>query len=362
MSMARPHIQIGFRVGKLEVAAPTEKRKNGYTVWKCCCDCGNEILLDTRALQRGAIRDCGCGKVKPGMKDLTGQRFGRLVCLEPTDQRGKSGGTVWRCRCDCGNTCLAISTQLTQGYKKSCGCWGHPPLKDFVGKRFGMLTVLAYDGKRDGMHRWRCLCDCGKETIVGQTLLQSGKTKSCGCNGNPPMEDITGRVFGRLTALRVEKWEKGTAYWRCRCECGKETIVRYGYLMDGHTKSCGCLQRSMLRDNLKLCEGTSVTALESNRIIASNTSGYTGVYWNARSQKWVAQITFKRKTYYLGSYSRIEDAVKDRKKAEGRLFGAFLDWYYSEYQTKSRLRQSVNAPEPSGKGVCKPEKQLNSHT
>ena len=60
MSTIRPQIQIGFRVGKLEVAAPTEERKNGYTVWRRRCDCGNEILLDTRALQRGAIRDCGC--------------------------------------------------------------------------------------------------------------------------------------------------------------------------------------------------------------------------------------------------------------------------------------------------------------
>ncbi len=58
--MEREKIGIGFRAGMLEVTAKTSLRKNGYTIWRCRCDCGNEIELDTRTLQRGAIRDCGC--------------------------------------------------------------------------------------------------------------------------------------------------------------------------------------------------------------------------------------------------------------------------------------------------------------
>ncbi len=88
----KPVIAVGCRVGKLTVAAPTDRRKNGYTVWRCRCDCGGEVLLDTRCLQRGTVRDCGCETaVKPGQKDLTGQRFGKLVCLRPTGQRGPGG-------------------------------------------------------------------------------------------------------------------------------------------------------------------------------------------------------------------------------------------------------------------------------
>lgn len=33
--------------------------------------------------------------------DITGQQFGELTAIEPTDQR-KSGGVVWRYRCSCG--------------------------------------------------------------------------------------------------------------------------------------------------------------------------------------------------------------------------------------------------------------------
>ena len=279
MSDTRPHIQVGFHVGKLEVIAATDQRKNGYTVWRCRCECGNEILLDTRCLQRGTMRDCGCSTVvKPGQRDITGMRFGKLVAIAPVDPSQK-GDVIWHCRCDCGGEIDAPLPQLRSGYRKSCGCLSHPPLKNFIGKRFGNLTVLAYAGKRAGMHRWRCLCDCGKETVVGQTLLQSGKTKSC-----------------------------------------------------------GCLQAASIMEKLKLCEGTSVTVLEASkhRVLPTNTSGYTGVYRAAKTGKWQAQITFKRKTYYLGSYDRLEDAVAARKRGE-EMHDDFIQWYYTTHKrTKGR--------------------------
>jgi len=273
----KPQIQAGCRVGSLTVAAPTAERKSGYMVWRCVCDCGGEIFLDTRCLQRGTVRDCGCKTaVGPGKKDLTGQRFGMLICLEPTDQRGNGGGVMWRCRCDCGKECLADSAQLLRGYKKSCGCLSRPPVENLVGKRFGMLTVLEYAGKENRVH-----------------------------------------------------------LWRCRCDCGRETVVRHGYLVSGHTKSCGCLRKEQMVENLCLADGTSAAILEAtkNRLIASNTSGYNGVYRNRKREKWTAQITFKGKTYYLGSYDKIEDAVKARLRGE-EMYDDFLQWYYAEYPEK----------------------------
>lgn len=330
-----PTIAPGFRIGRLTVAEATEERKSGYIVWLCLCDCGGNIRLDTRTLQRGTVRDCGCETtVKPGQKDLTGKRFGKLVCIAPTDRRGPSGGVIWRCQCDCGKECFAPSTQLQQGYKKSCGCLRCSPIKDYVGKRFGKLVVQKYAGKREGVHRWLCLCDCGNQTIVGQTSLQSGKTKSCGCLGNPPAQDILGRRFGDLTVIAYDGSREGTYYWRCRCKCGKETVVRQNNLLLGHTQSCGCRKKTVYIDNLKLVDGTSVAMLEasrSERLIRSNSSGYNGVYKKQKSDKWAAQITFKGKTYYLGSYAEIEDAVKARKTAEERMYGEFLDWYYETY-------------------------------
>lgn len=53
---------------------------------------------------------------------------------------------------------------------------------DITNQRFGKLVVLENVGKLDGKnYHWRCKCDCGKETIVEGSRLRSGNTKSCGC-------------------------------------------------------------------------------------------------------------------------------------------------------------------------------------
>lgn len=52
--------------------------------------------------------------------DITGQRFGRLVALEPI--RAKGEHLKWRCRCDCGAISLVLFSDLSKGKTKSCGC------------------------------------------------------------------------------------------------------------------------------------------------------------------------------------------------------------------------------------------------
>lgn len=56
------------------------------------------------------------------------------------------------------------------------------PLKNLIGQRFGRLVVIerAENGK-DGRVRWLCKCDCGNNKIVIGKLLLHGDTKSCGC-------------------------------------------------------------------------------------------------------------------------------------------------------------------------------------
>ena len=56
------------------------------------------------------------------IKDLTGQRFGRLVVLSKTDKRANRC-VVWHCICDCGNYADVSSRSLIGGKTKSCGCY-----------------------------------------------------------------------------------------------------------------------------------------------------------------------------------------------------------------------------------------------
>ncbi|GAB2889363.1 hypothetical protein GCM10027202_17420 [Microvirgula curvata] len=62
----------------------------------------------------------------------------------------------------------------------------------------------------------------------------------------PATHDLTGKVFGRLTALRYKpgsRQRKGV--WICRCSCGAETPVATYYLLKGRTTSCGCWRREV---------------------------------------------------------------------------------------------------------------------
>lgn len=57
-------------------------------------------------------------------KDLTGKRFGRLVAISYTTRKTKNGTEVlWRCRCDCGNEVTVTLGKLVSGHTKSCGCY-----------------------------------------------------------------------------------------------------------------------------------------------------------------------------------------------------------------------------------------------
>lgn len=62
-----------------------------------------------------------------------------------------------------------------------------PRLRNLTGQRFGRITVLGYAGSRDrnsGGGRtafWFCLCSCGNVSKVATQQLHSGKTQSCGC-------------------------------------------------------------------------------------------------------------------------------------------------------------------------------------
>jgi hypothetical protein len=57
----------------------------------------------------------------PAVKDITDQRFGRLVALMPVG-RNADRKVLWQCRCDCGNESIVAGKRLRSGNTRSCGC------------------------------------------------------------------------------------------------------------------------------------------------------------------------------------------------------------------------------------------------
>lgn len=112
-------------------------------------------------------------------RDLTGQRFGRLIVRKYAFTRSRK--SYWLCLCRCGKKTMVSTSNLRTGHIRSCGCM---KMKDMTGRRFGKLKVIKKSFSKESVY-WNCVCDCGKKTVVIGSSLRFGRTKSCGsalCN------------------------------------------------------------------------------------------------------------------------------------------------------------------------------------
>lgn len=80
-------------------------------------------LLLALSSERGSFTQCGylflCKKRMKRL-ELEGKRFGRLIVLK--FEISKNGYTYWKCKCDCGNYKVITGGHLTSNQVKSCGC------------------------------------------------------------------------------------------------------------------------------------------------------------------------------------------------------------------------------------------------
>ena len=75
--------------------------------------------------------------------------------------------------------------------------------------------------------------------------------------------------------------EKGYIVWRCRCDCGKETLATESNLVNGTRKSCGCLRKEnqeKIGERLHRVDGSCIEFLEKRKYRKDNKSGFRGVY------------------------------------------------------------------------------------
>lgn len=68
---------------------------------------------------------------KPKSKDITGQRFGKLIAIKKIGIDSRRNA-IWLCKCDCGNECHRIVADLTKKKNHSCGCLAKEHLKDMA--------------------------------------------------------------------------------------------------------------------------------------------------------------------------------------------------------------------------------------
>lgn len=95
---------------------------------------------------------------------------------------------------------------------------------DLTGQRFERLTVIErVENDKKRQSQWKCKCDCGNESIVRGIDLKSGNTKSCGCLVREKRaESLIGRKFGKLTVIDMADDyvdKNGKRYTKWLCRC-----------------------------------------------------------------------------------------------------------------------------------------------
>lgn len=209
---------------------------------------------------------------------------------------------------------------------------------DLTGRTFYDLNVKCrHTEKLYNETAWVCKClACGNITYATTSQLLHGKKKSCGCRRKktpPNALDLTGKKIGKLTVIKRSGTNKnGSALWLCQCECGNTIETSATTLRRGEAKSCGkCLVDERIkhaREDLmtnKTIDGVQVPLL-TKKVRSDSVSGHKGVHRRVRKgkEKFEAYITVKGKRKYIGTYSKLDDAIKARKDAEKECFEPYI--------------------------------------
>lgn len=189
------------------------------------------------------------------------------------------------CRCVCGNEKWVSRSALRRGESKSCGCQKHRNRKKYIlkpGDKVGYWTILSNDGDK-----FRCRCICGAERVIKHNILKNGRSLSCGCrrSDHQVQKQKEGRELGQKISREVQKYGLS---------------VMYAGFGRRKNKNSG--------------------------------TGITGV--SAWGDKYRAYITVDRKQIHLGTFKKLEDAVKARRNAE--------EHYFSERQKRvDKIKREV---------------------
>lgn len=100
-------------------------------------------------------------------------------------------------------------------------------VKDLTGQRFGKLRVLhrAPSGPR-WQTRWNCVCDCGVEKTLLASNLTTGKSKSCGCGAEENRKRCNQKAMLPEAQISAQSQENGFTYLGGFCGINKPARFR----------------------------------------------------------------------------------------------------------------------------------------
>lgn len=219
----------------------------------CECDCENHTTrsLYKSAVKRGLTLSCGCAN-KIG--DIVGKNFGLWHVLEDV------GNSQVLCECSCENRTRRIlyKSALVRGRTLSCGCARQKNYENTVNKR---------DDFEDGRQKSKYIGSVVNGWTIIDRVRNGDKFVCQDSDGNvrefyvshvirgniaypnySRLNSLEGKKFGNWTV--IEELHNGKI--KCQCNCVNKTIkiVYKSSLLNGRSKSCGCMRKDNCRKTM----------------------------------------------------------------------------------------------------------------
>lgn len=160
-----------------------------------------------------------------------------------------------------------------------------------------------------------------------------------------PRETLVGRKFGKLTLLElVTNSPQGIPAWRCICECGGNLIGREANILNGHTRSCGCINRERAKRGLSRKHGMANTPTYftwrsmKKRCLDPKSTGYK--YYGGRGvticHRWLAFENF-----LLDMGPRPNGTTIERRNTNGNYEPNNCYWATAKSQARNRRNNKI---------------------
>ncbi|TQI66244.1 hypothetical protein LY85_0905 [Clostridium sp. KNHs216] len=207
-------------------------------------------------------------------------------------------------------------------------------VRDLSGQRFGRLLVLnRAENTESGQARWVCQCDCGNVKTIRGTHLTTGKIISCGCynkavctkhgmSGTPEYRtyynmikrceyknDVSYAEYGGRGIRVCPRWR--SSFLNFLADMGKRPTDRHS------------IDRIDVNGNYEPsnCRWAVVETQEHNKRVRKDSPvGVRGVVQSPNGN-FIAQIYADGKSHRIGTYSSLEIATQERHFAENKYWG-----------------------------------------
>lgn len=195
-------------------------------------------------------------------------------------------------------------------------------MKDLTGEKYGRLTVLGLDhrvksiwqGQNKGyFYYWKCQCECGNKIIVSNSHLRTGHTKSCGCYKNDLLVDrvkthglSNTRLFGLFGKIKGRCYNPNNPKYK---NYGARGITICDEWLNNFKSFYDWAMDNGYDENAKFMECT-IDRIDNNKGYSPENCRFVSNDVQARNKTTNHLITYNGETHCLAEWSEITGISK----------------------------------------------------